>query len=117
MKKSLFSIIVITLCSTTSMAQKFDLSAQIKPRYENLHGFGTLINENANGSNFVSQRTRLILNFEQKKSDWVSHSKMLGLGDVGTMSSDDNATAMHEAWAELVLSKKPPKAGPARNRI
>ncbi len=107
MKKLLFSIVMVVLFSTISMAQQFDLSAEVRPRYENKHGYATLINDDTDGSNFVSQRTRLNFNFKQEKIKLgISLQNVRVWGDVSTLSSDDNATALHEAWAEAILSDK-----------
>lgn len=87
-----------------SFAQQFDVSAEIRPRYENKHGFGTLLNTDADGSNFVSQRTRLNFDFVNNKMRFKLIMQNVRVwGDVSTLSSDDNATALHEAWAEYVL--------------
>ncbi len=105
MKKLLYLTILVTLFVTTITAQQFDLSAEVRPRYENKHGYQTLLNTDADGSNFVSQRTRLNFNFEQDKIRLgVILQNVRVWGDVSTLASDDNATALHEAWAEAVLS-------------
>ncbi len=107
MKKLLITTVFVTLLVTTLTAQQFDLSAEVRPRYENRHGYKTLINKDTDGANFVSQRTRLNFNFEQDKIRLgVSLQNVRVWGDVSTLASDDNATALHEAWAEAILSDK-----------
>ncbi|PCJ95304.1 MAG: hypothetical protein COA50_08825 [Flavobacteriaceae bacterium] len=102
--KNLIFIALLCIASILN-AQQFDLSAEVRPRYENKHGYGILINEDTNGSNFVSQRTRLNFNFEHEKIRLgVSLQNVRVWGDVSTLSSDDTATALHEAWAVAVLS-------------
>ena len=104
--KTLFTLLFISIAGMVS-AQQFDLSAEVRPRYENKHGFGTLIEDNTDGSNFVSQRTRLNFNFKQDKVKLgVSFQNVRVWGDVSTLSSDDSATALHEAWAEAILNTK-----------
>ncbi len=105
MKKIIF---LALLCFGSLInAQQLDISAEVRPRYENKHGFSTLINDDTDGSNFISQRTRLNFNFSQEKLRLgVSLQNIRVWGDVSTLSSDDNATALHEAWAEAVLSDK-----------
>ena len=86
-------------------AQEFTLSAELRPRYENQHGFKTLLETDADGANFISQRTRV--NFDFKKDVLQLKVKLQNVriwGDVGTLSADDNATALHEAWASLELT-------------
>ncbi len=105
MKKLIF-ILLISI-STVVSAQQFDLSAELRPRYENRHGFSTLIDKDADGTNFVSQRTRLNFDYKQEKIRLrVILQNIRVWGDVGTMASDDKATALHEAWAEAILSDK-----------
>lgn len=102
-------IIFITFLSLNSLinAQQFDVSAEVRPRYENKHGFGTLIEKGANGSNFVSQRTRINFGFKNEKLRlYVSMQNVRVWGDVSTLSSDDKGTALHEAWAEAILNTK-----------
>ncbi len=107
MKKLLITTVFVTLLVTTLSAQQFELSAEVRPRYENKHGYQTLINTDADGSNFVSQRTRLNFNFEQDKIRLrVTLQNVRVWGDVSTLASDDSATALHEAWAEAILSGK-----------
>ncbi|RLD27743.1 MAG: hypothetical protein DRI75_08780 [Bacteroidetes bacterium] len=107
MKKHFFLIFIVVLSATPILAQQFDISAEIRPRYENKHGYQTLIEKDADGANFVSQRTRLNFNFQQEKIRLkVSLQNVRVWGDVGTLSSDDTANALHEAWAEAILNDK-----------
>ncbi len=107
MKKHLYITVIASLMMLSTFAQQFDVSAEVRPRYENKHGYRTLLNENANGSNFVSQRTRLNFNYGQEKIRLgVSLQNVRVWGDVSTLSSDDNAIALHEAWAEAILSNE-----------
>ncbi len=102
----LFFILIVLNTSILS-AQQFDLSAELKPRYENRYGFQTLRNKGERAGNFVSQRTRLTFNFSQKKLRFKASLQNVRVwGDVGTLSTDDSAMALHEAWAEAVLSEK-----------
>ena len=56
-EKFYFSILAITLLVSTITAQQLDMSAEIRPRLENKHGYKSLIQTNADGASFVSQRT------------------------------------------------------------
>lgn len=107
MKKHLYITVIASLMMLSTFAQQFDVSAEVRPRYENKHGYSTLLNENTDGSNFVSQRTRLNFNYGQEKIRLgVSLQNVRVWGDVSTLSSDDNAIALHEAWAEAILSNE-----------
>ena len=104
--KKLFFITLLSIGNFVN-AQQFDVSAEIRPRYENKHGYSTLLDTDADGTNFVSQRTRLNFGFKNEKMRlYVSMQNVRVWGDVSTLSSDDNNTALHEAWAEAILNPK-----------
>ncbi len=104
MKKLLF-ILFVCICSLVS-AQQFDLSAEFRPRFEYRHGYKTLITDSEDAATFVSQRTRLNFNYESEKLNaFLSFQNVRVWGDVSTLSSSDkNGTAIHEAWAQVILS-------------
>ena len=107
MKRKLISTVIATLIVFSAFGQQFDLSAELRPRYENRHGFKTLLETNAKGSNFVSQRTRLNFGFKNEKLRLkIVMQNVRVWGDVGTLSSDDKAFALHEAWAEAIVNTK-----------
>ena len=107
MKKHIVCFAITLLMALNTYAQQFDLSAELRPRFENKNGYGTLLNTDEKGSNFVSQRTRLNFGFINEKMRLkVVFQNIRVWGDVGTLSSDDNATALHEAWTEALLSDK-----------
>ncbi|OUR92314.1 hypothetical protein A9Q87_07475 [Flavobacteriales bacterium 34_180_T64] len=107
MKKHLVCFTITAIMALNTYAQQFDLSAEIRPRYENKHGHGTLIAPDTDGTNFVSQRTRLNFGFKNPKMRLkVTFQNVRVWGDVSTLSSNDNATALHEAWAEAILNTK-----------
>lgn len=98
---------LVVLMTTSITAQQFDVTAEIRPRYENKHGFKSLLQTNADGTNFVSQRTRLNLKFNYEKLKLgISYQNVRVWGDVGTLSADDNAFNLHEAWAQTQISDK-----------
>ncbi len=94
--------------SYTAFAQEFDLSAELRPRYESRNGFSKLATTDADAANFVSQRSRLNFNFKQDKLKLgISVQNVRVWGDVSTLSSSDkNGVALHEAWGEALLSDK-----------
>ena len=107
MKRKLISTVIATLIVFSAFGQQFDLSEELRPRYENRHGFKTLLETNAKGSNFVSQRTRLNFGFKNEKLRLkIVMQNVRVWGDVGTLSSDDKASALHEAWAEAIVNTK-----------
>jgi len=91
-----------------SYAQEFEITTELRPRFEYRHGYKTLIPDTLNAASFVSQRTRLNLGYDSEKlKAYVSLQNVRAWGDVSTLStSDKNGTAIHEAWAELLLTPK-----------
>ena len=103
--KSFFLLFV--LFSFNLSAQEFNLSGELRPRFENKYGFKTLRTDGDEAANFISQRTRI--NFDFKKSKMIFKVSLQNVrvwGDVSTLAADDNAISFHEAWAEAVLSEK-----------
>ncbi|WP_369994298.1 alginate export family protein [Winogradskyella sp.] len=103
--KTILTILCVGFVMTL-YAQEFELSAEIRPRFEYRHGFKTLIPDDEDAASFVSQRTRLNLNYKSKKlNTFVTFQNVRVWGDVATLSvSDKNGIAIHEAWAQLLLS-------------
>jgi len=91
-----------------SFAQDFEISAQLRPRLEYRHGYKTLFQDQQDAAVFVSQRTRLNLGYASETLNmYVSIQNVRVWGEVATLAiSDKNATALHEAWAEVFLSTK-----------
>lgn len=102
------STLALVVFSYTAFAQEFDLSAEIRPRFESRNGFSKLAATNADAADFISQRSRLNFNFKQDKLILgVSVQNVRVWGDVSTLStSDKNGVALHEAWGEALLSDK-----------
>lgn len=107
MKKQILLVIMVALFATPMFAQEFNLSGELRPRYENKYGFKTLRVEGQEAGNFISQRTRINFDFKKSKMNFkVSLQNVRVWGDVSTLASDDKAISFHEAWAEAVLSEK-----------
>ena len=55
----------------------------------------------------MSQRTRINFGFVNEKMEFkVIYQNVRVWGDVSTLASDDQASALHEAWATYILNKK-----------
>ena len=94
MKKQILLTFLVVLFATNLSAQQFDLSAELRPRYENKYGYQTLRVEGEDAGNFVSQRTRLNFDFKQDKIKLPLPGQDVRVwGDVSTLSADDIATA------------------------
>jgi len=58
---------MVALLSVPSFAQEFNLSGEIRPRYENRYGFSSLRSEADKAGNFISQRSRINFDFKNEK--------------------------------------------------
>lgn len=107
MNKIIYPLLITLFFATNLPAQQFDLSAEIRPRYENKYGFQSLRNAGQDAADFISQRSRVTFDFKQDDMVFkLSLQNVRVWGDVSTLASDDNATALHEAWGEMVFSDK-----------
>lgn len=106
MKKSIFIGICCLLLGSQVKAQ-FSLSGELRPRTEYSHGYGTLAAEEQKPSVFTSQRTRL--NFDYKmdllKVGLVLQDVRIWGNQAQQVANEDFATSVHQAWAEMNLSK------------
>ncbi|MDO9261338.1 MAG: alginate export family protein, partial [Flavobacteriaceae bacterium] len=103
--KLIFSLSLL-IFSFSAFAQEFELSAELRPRFESRNGFSKLANTNADAANFVSQRSRLNFNFKQDKLKMgIVIENVRVWGDISTLSLiDKNGLGLHEAWAEALLT-------------
>ena len=105
--RNLFLSIILAFITVAISAQEFGISAEIRPRYEIRHGYSTLIEPDQDASNFISQRTKLNVNFASSKIKLgVSIQNVSVWGDASTMNTDEKTTAIYVAWAEAIFSEK-----------
>lgn len=106
--KKLIYLTFFGMLSQAIFAQSFEVNLEIKPRFEYRHGFQTLIPDEVDAASFISQRSRLNFNYgSEKLNAYISLQNVRVWGDVNTLSeSDVNGTAIHEAWASLLLDSK-----------
>lgn len=106
MKRTL-SVSIICLLSVIQVKAQFSLSGELRPRTEYSHGFGTLAAEDQKPSIFTSQRTRL--NFDYKmdllKVGLVLQDVRVWGNQAQSVSNEDFAVSIHQAWAEMNLGK------------
>ncbi|WP_276392170.1 alginate export family protein [Eudoraea chungangensis] len=107
MKKSYFVLCLIWLF-TTQISAQFKLDAEIRPRFEYRHGFGTLFPNNADPSGFVSQRTRLNTTYQNEYLHfYVSVQDIRVWGDVPQLNkADNNGLGLFQAWGEILFSNE-----------
>lgn len=89
-------------------AQEFDANLQLRPRYEFRNGYKTLLPEGQAGTSFVSQRSRLNLNYGQDQLKVkLTLQNVRTWGDVANANvSDKNGVAVFEGWAQYDFDKK-----------
>lgn len=106
MKNLLTTLLVFITFVVT--AQEFNVSAELRPRYEYRHGFKQPISSTDDAANFVSQRTRLNIKFKDEKYTlFLAIQNVNVWGDVSTLATDSkNGIAFHEAWAEYFINPK-----------
>ena len=106
--KRIVIVILLGVMKQTLFAQNFEISAAVRPRFEYRHGYKTLKVDSLDAASFVSQRTRLNFAYGSEKINaYISIQDVRVWGDVPTLNTaDNNGTAIHEAWAELLLTPK-----------
>jgi len=106
MKKSIL-IGIFCLFIGSQVKAQFSLSGELRPRTEYSHGYGALADEDQKPSLFTSQRTRL--NFDYKmdllKVGLVLQDVRIWGNQAQQVANQDFATSVHQAWAEMNLSK------------
>lgn len=106
--KKIILLLLFVIIGFTAKAQELTVSAQLKPRFEARHGFGTLASPDDDPALFVSQRTRLSIDFATEKYEVYMDIQNVGVwGDVSTLSSSDkNGTSFHQAWGMYHFTPK-----------
>lgn len=95
------SLVIIGLVSQASYAQEFEANIQLRPRMEFRNGYKNPLQDGQNPAAYVSQRSRLNLNFTKDKLDVkLSMQNVAAWGDVPTSTpKSKNGIAIYEAWA------------------
>ncbi|NEN25779.1 alginate export family protein [Cryomorpha ignava] len=106
MKKIILFIFILVAGKIS--AQQFDLSAEIRPRFEFRNGYGNLIPDNADPASFVSQRTRLNFGFQHDQLKLFTSLQNVNVwGDVATLSKTAQyGLVFHEAYGEILATSK-----------
>lgn len=101
------SLFFFGMMSTGIFAQKLDIDLQLRPRFEYRNGFKTVLKETDNPASFVSQRSRLNINFEEDKLKLkVSLQNVRVWGDVPTNTMlDKNGVTFFEAYGQYEFAE------------
>lgn len=108
MKKVLLYLLISAMYINFAQAQEFTLNADLRPRFEYRHGYGTLFPDNAKPAAFVTQRSRLNMAFsDEKLSLYFSFQDVSTWGDEQTLSATDhnNSLTLFQAWAKYTFAE------------
>ncbi len=96
----------MSMMGLSTFAQEFDANLQLRPRFEYRNGYKTLISNDESPASFVSQRSRLNMNFTQEKLKLkLTLQNVRTWGDVATTTiADKNGVAMFEGWAQYEIN-------------
>ncbi|MDX1604082.1 MAG: hypothetical protein R3209_13520, partial [Salinimicrobium sediminis] len=105
MKRSIlqFAAFLITF---SVFSQNFEAGLQLRPRYEFRNGFKTLLPEAADPASLVSQRSRLILGYNDEALQVKFSFQSVGVwGDSPSMRlEDNNSLSIFEAYGQYQTS-------------
>jgi hypothetical protein len=107
-KLKIIALMILGGVSVNIQAQEFDANLQIRPRYEFRNGYKTLLPEGQAGTSFISQRSRLNLNFTQDQLKVkLTFQNTRTWGDVANANvADKNGIAVFEGWAQYDFDEK-----------
>ncbi|UJH92064.1 alginate export family protein [Antarcticibacterium sp. 1MA-6-2] len=102
MKKTTSLLILFFFSFPILKAQEFTAGIQIRPRFEYRNGFKTLLENEQEAAGFISQRSRLNLQYQEEKiSVKLSMQNVRTWGDVPTVTTaDKNGIAIFEAFGQ-----------------
>jgi len=107
--KNKYSIVLLFLLmgiSNISFGQ-LKLSGELRPRPEYQNGFGSLRNENDTANAFVSQRTRINIDYKVDLVKFkVVFQDVRTWGTTPQMNKTDAYLSIHEAWGEVFFTKE-----------
>ncbi|MCG7855815.1 alginate export family protein [Flavihumibacter sediminis] len=106
--------LLLLLLTGLQLEAQLSLTAQIRPRFEVRNGFGTLPLKGSTPAAFMSQRSRLAINYASPKLvlRYALQDVRLWGQDASTISNaDGNRLGTHEAWAELILADAKDSSG------
>jgi hypothetical protein len=97
------SLVILGLMSQIAYSQEFEANIQLRPRFELRNGYKNPLLYGQNPAAFVSQRSRLNLNYSKDKLDVKLALQNVGTwGDVPTSTpKSKNGVAVYEAWARF----------------
>ncbi|QED37371.1 hypothetical protein FK178_06400 [Antarcticibacterium arcticum] len=108
MKNSLIGFLFFFLFSSLLHSQEFEATLQLRPRLEYRNGFKTLLDSEQEAITFISQRSRVQLDFNNEAlSLRFSLQNVRTWGDVSPVTTfDKNGVAVFEAYAQYLVNDK-----------
>lgn len=106
--KTLRLFFLFVLFPVTAFTQSLSVGADLRPRFEYRHGYGSLFPEAAAPAAFVTQRSRLNLGYTADKLQlWISLQDVSTWGDTRQLAPADsnNSFSLFQAWARLKLNE------------
>ncbi len=107
MKKKLFFVVMMlsAFFMMEMQAQDFTLKGEFRPRMEYRHGYKNLMQEENKPALFISQRSRLMFNYQVEGLKVGFSLQNVGVwGETGTLRKNDiNGINVHEAWGQFKL--------------
>lgn len=104
--KNVFFMLGCFLISSFTFAQEFEATLQLRPRFEFRNGYKTLLEKEQDPATFVSQRSRLNLDFKNENLQMkFSLQNTRVWGDVPLLTAkDNNGIAVFEAWGQYAIN-------------
>ncbi|MTI29674.1 alginate export family protein [Xanthovirga aplysinae] len=94
--------LILASTSYTWAQGQFTLSGEFRPRTEYNHGTKTLIQEGQKAGLFISQRSRLNLQYLSDRYQFkLVLQDIRTWGSVPQLNTTDGLTSIHEAWADI----------------
>ncbi|MCC8427098.1 alginate export family protein [Mucilaginibacter sp. UR6-11] len=103
------TIVILFVCLCFSAKAQLSLTGQLRTRGELRDGYGTLEAIGSKDAAFIAQRTRLTFNYKSSHLIFQTSIQDVRLWgqDASTITpADGSKLAIHEAWAEIILSNK-----------
>ena len=101
MKPQVLLLLLLSLLACVASAQEFDVDLELRPRLELRNGYKTLLSHEQEGTELISQRTRLNLGYRHERLQVRFSLRNARLwGDVPLLTQrDQNGIAVFEAYA------------------
>ncbi|GAB4293548.1 MAG: alginate export family protein [Marinilabiliales bacterium] len=101
--KKIFWFLLILMCSSQVFSQ-FIISGVFRPRFEYRDGYSTLRDSSTDFAAFVSQRTRISMDYKDEKLNTKLTLYDFRVWGDQIWKSDQPSTGIFEAWAEIFLT-------------